>query len=223
MAKSVLTSFQKEILTAIVEDSFFKKSFYFSGGTALSEFYLRHRFSEDLDFLTAKNISFEEIHKKLADKLKKLRIDSFEHRAEKGAKLFFLRRGKNEVVRVDFNYYPFKRLKKGKKFKGFEIDSLFDLAVNKIEAILTRPAARDFVDLYFILKEKKFAWPTLLSGLKKKFFWKIDPLYLASRLIKIGGLHDYPKMIKKLSRKNLVAFFIKEAAKFNGEVIFGGG
>ncbi|MDR1696214.1 MAG: nucleotidyl transferase AbiEii/AbiGii toxin family protein [Endomicrobium sp.] len=25
-------------------------SFYFSGGTALSEYYLRHRYSEDLDF-----------------------------------------------------------------------------------------------------------------------------------------------------------------------------
>ncbi|MEW5692252.1 MAG: nucleotidyl transferase AbiEii/AbiGii toxin family protein [Candidatus Hydrogenedentota bacterium] len=31
-------------------EKFFTQKFYLTGGTALSEFYLKHRISEDLDF-----------------------------------------------------------------------------------------------------------------------------------------------------------------------------
>lgn len=218
-AKRILTPFQKEIFEIIIQDSFFKESFYFSGGTALAEFYLKHRFSKDLDFFTPKDFSFEEIHKRLDPKFKKLGIDSFEHRVQAGAKLFFLRRPKQEVVTLDFNYFPFKRLEKGKRFQSFEIDSFFDLAVNKLDTILTRPHARDFIDFYFIFKEKEYDWPTLLTGLKKKFLWQVDLLFLTSRLIMIENLHDYPKMIKRLTRKNLIRFFEKEAKKFKKEIL----
>ena len=217
-SKSILTAFQKQIFMAIIKDEFFKKSFYFSGGTALSEFYLKHRFSKDLDFFTPKDFSFEEIHKRLAPKFKELGVDSFEHRVQAGAKLFFLKRGKEEVVTVDFNYFPFKRLKKGKKFKNFEIDSFFDLAVNKLDTVLTRPHARDFIDFYFIFKERNYDWPTLLDGLKKKFLWQVDPLFLASRLTIIKSLHDYPKMIRKLSTRGLINFFQRQAKKIDTEV-----
>lgn len=217
-AKSILTPFQKEIFEAIIKDKFFKKSFYFSGGTALAEFYLKHRYSKDLDFFTPKEFSFEKIHKRLDPKFKGLEIDSFEHRVQAGAKLFFVRRGKEEVVTVDFNYFPFKRLKKGKKYQNFEIDSFYDLAVNKLDTILTRPHARDFIDLYFIFQEKRHSWPILLEGLKEKFLWQVDPLFLASRLTLIKNLHDYPKMVKRLTRKNLTRFFEKEAKKFQKKI-----
>lgn len=215
--KTILTPFQKEIFEIVIQDSFFRQNFYFSGGTALAEFYLKHRFSKDLDFFTPKDFRFEEIHKRLAPKLKKLGIDSFEHRIQAGAKLFFLRRPKQEVVTLDFNYFPFKKLKKGKKFQRFEVDSLFDLAVNKLDTILTRPHARDFIDFYFIFKEKKYDWQKLLTGLRKKFLWQVDPLFLASRLILIENLHDYPKMTRRLTRKK--RFFEKEAKKFEKKVI----
>lgn len=186
----------------------------------MAEVYLKHRYSKDLDFFTPKDFSFAEIHKRLDSKFKKLGIDSFEHRVQAGAKLFFLRRGKEEVVTVDFNYFPFERLKRGGKIQDFEIDSFFDLGINKLDTILTRPYARDFIDFYFILKERKYNWPTLLGGLKKKFLWQVDPLFLASRLTLIKNLHDYPKMIKKLTRKNLLNFFEKEARKFEAKLIW---
>ena len=47
---SILTPTQKQILDQIGKSQFITSNFYFTGGTVLSEFYLKHRFSEDLDF-----------------------------------------------------------------------------------------------------------------------------------------------------------------------------
>jgi len=56
MGKTILTKTQKEILNYLSKDKDFTSNFYFTGGTALSEFYLQHRLSEDLDFFSEKEI-----------------------------------------------------------------------------------------------------------------------------------------------------------------------
>lgn len=57
-------------------------------------------------------------------------------------------------LKVDFNYYPFPRINIGKKFKNLFIDSIYDIAVNKIHTVFMKPRIRDFVDLYFIFKKE---------------------------------------------------------------------
>ena len=47
----ILTKEQQIILSEISKNPFFN-DFYFTGGTALSAFYLKHRYSEDLDFFS---------------------------------------------------------------------------------------------------------------------------------------------------------------------------
>src|SRR3989344_8189249 len=47
----VLTREQQIILSEVSKESYFT-IFYFTGGTALSAFYLQHRYSEDLDFFS---------------------------------------------------------------------------------------------------------------------------------------------------------------------------
>jgi len=216
--KSILTNFQKNIFFVISGENFFRENFYFSGGTALAEFYLKHRYSEDLDFFTLKKISYSQIQKILNLKMAKMGVDNFETRAIGGTKIFFFKREKKEVVKVEFDYFPFKRLQKGKKFKGIEIDSLFDLAVNKLNTILTRRYARDYIDLYFILRQEEYSWQKLLNGIRKKFSWQVDPFNLAVRLGKIEELHDYPRMIKKFSRSQMIKFYQKQAIHFNQKI-----
>jgi len=216
--KSILTNFQKKIFFVISGEKFFRENFYFSGGTALAEFYLKHRYSEDLDFFTLKKISYSQIQKILNLKMAKMGVDNFETRAIGGTKIFFFKREKKEVVKVEFDYFPFKRLQKGKKFKGIEIDSLFDLAVNKLNTILTRRYARDYIDLYFILRQEEYSWQKLLNGIRKKFSWQVDPFNLAVRLGKIEELHDYPRMIKKFSRSQMIKFYQKQAIHFNQKI-----
>src|SRR3989338_300271 len=47
----ILTDFQEEIIRELSSTPL-KDSFFLTGGTALSAFYLEHRYSEDLDFFT---------------------------------------------------------------------------------------------------------------------------------------------------------------------------
>lgn len=51
MAKTILTNKQQILLNLISRQKDLISSFYLSDGTALSEYYLHHRLSEDLDFL----------------------------------------------------------------------------------------------------------------------------------------------------------------------------
>ena len=51
MAKevSILTEEQEEFLSLAGQSKYISRNFYFTGGTPLAEFYLRHRLSEDID------------------------------------------------------------------------------------------------------------------------------------------------------------------------------
>jgi hypothetical protein len=120
---------------------------------------------------------------------------------------------------VDFSYYPFPRIEKGLKYKNIEIDSLHDIAVNKVHTIAIKPRARDFIDIYFIIKEKKYSFEKLLMDAKVKFDWHIDPIELGSQLLRARDLKDYPKMIKKIDHQDFQQFFLKEAGKLKNKIL----
>lgn len=56
MAKSLLSINQKLFLNFVNGEKLIYDFFYLTEGTALSEFYLHHRYSEDLDFFLKKNL-----------------------------------------------------------------------------------------------------------------------------------------------------------------------
>jgi len=217
--KSILTPFQKSILDEICREKFITENFVFGGGTALSEFYLKHRYSEDFDFFTENQILFDELRIKLVSLSRKLGIKSVEYREIQSAKIFFLKGNKREVVKTDFNYFPFPNFSKAKIYKGLRISSLQDIAISKLDTILTGNKARDFVDFYFIQKEHPFNFEFLLRKIEEKFSLKIDPLFLGSRLLQINKLKDYPKMIKNFSSKDLVAYFDELAKDQRNKIV----
>jgi len=53
---SFFTNEQKAIFDQVKQSDFLKSNFYFTGGPALSEFYLQHRYSDDLDFFSENKI-----------------------------------------------------------------------------------------------------------------------------------------------------------------------
>lgn len=205
--KTILTPFQKNVLDGICGDKFITENFCLGGGTALSEFYLKHRYSEDFDFFTENEIPLEEIRIKLDRIFKKIGVKSVEYRELQSSKIFFLKSGQKEVVKTDFNYFPYPRFGEMKDYKGLKIASLLDIAISKLDTILTRSKARDFVDLYYIQKENPFDLKFLLKKLEERSGCKIDPLFLGGCLLKIENLYDYPKMIKSFSRGDLIAYF----------------
>lgn len=134
-SQSILTAHQKKVLKAVAEEDYFSKRYYLAGGTALSEFYLKHRFSEDLDFFTEKSeVNKIPVLRFFQDKLKSLGIDKIDTKQIMGLFTLFLKFRDGEVLKVDFNYYPFTRIERGKKFGNLEIEA-GDFRINELASM----------------------------------------------------------------------------------------
>lgn len=214
MGKITLTPEQEFVFEKIAEDEYLKRQFYLTGGTALSNFYLHHRLSEDLDFFSETQFSDPSIIKFMRGISSALTAKS-KFTQQEETRIFELRI-KNTILKIDFNYYPFERIKKGKIFKGVEIDSLFDIAVNKLLLLNQRTDIKDFVDLYFLLKNYT-VWG-LMAGVQKKFAMGLDPILVAADMLKIEDLEYLPKMLKPLKIENLRDYFRQQAKKIGGKI-----
>src|SRR6185312_14892327 len=58
----------------------------------------------------------------------------------------------HEFGRIDFAEAPYPRAEKPVDWHGVRVESLLDMTINKVQTILTRFKARDFVDLFFLLR-----------------------------------------------------------------------
>ena len=205
----VLTRKQKIILAEVVKDKIFQK-FYFTGGTALSAFHLQHRESEDLDFFSETKFELEPIFNFFSQIGK---LYKFELNAEFLEVVYILRLKyeDGEVLKVDFGHYPYKRVKSGKVIDGITIDSLIDIAINKLQTITQRSTVKDFVDLYYLLEE--FTVWDLMEGVRVKFGQKLEPFIIASDFLKVEEFEYLPKMIKPLTLQQLKDYFRKKAVE----------
>ncbi len=203
-----LTKEQKIILDEIKKNDFLRSQFYFTGGTALSAFYLNHRYSEDIDFFSEKKFD-NQIILTLMQQWSRKHSFTFQSRFSQVVYVFNLIFSNKASLKIDFAYYPYKRLQKEAHMDTIQIDSLTDIAVNKLLTISQRDDVKDFVDLYFLLE--KFTLWDLIEGVKMKFKMKIEPLLLASDLLKVEDFDYLPKMIKPLSLEELKSFFRQKA------------
>ncbi|MEK7111156.1 MAG: nucleotidyl transferase AbiEii/AbiGii toxin family protein [Patescibacteria group bacterium] len=216
MAATILTSRQKQILAILAKDKIFSKHFYLSGGTALSEYYLHHRVSEDLDFFSENEIEkiwLNSLAKKIIKTIgfKKLDIEESFNR-----NLVYFSTPVT-TIKTEFTYYPFVRIEPFVIKNGIRVDSLTDIAVNKFFTVYQKPTARHFIDLYLILTEKKYTWDQLEKLARIKFETDIDPIQLGSQLIKSDIVKDMPKMIKKLSNAQWRSYFIEQASRLKSK------
>ena len=147
----ILTKEQQIILAQVKKEPFFEQ-FYFTGGTALSAFYLQHRYSEDLDFFTEKKFDTQDIFD-LVDSWSKQHDFTFTSEFHQVVYIFMLTFKNKEVLKVDFGHYAHKRIEENNIIDGLKTDSLTDIAVNKLLTVTQRSNVKDFVDLYFLLNK----------------------------------------------------------------------
>ena len=73
MGQTILTPHQSQFLELVGQEPDLVKDYYFTGGTALTEYYLKHRISEDIDLFTERfevdQILIEAFLKKISEKL----------------------------------------------------------------------------------------------------------------------------------------------------------
>ena len=70
---------------------------------------------------------------------------------------------------MKFVHYNYPKLKKRKKWNGVYIDSLDDIAANKLMAFFDRNEPKDLFDLYFLITKKGYKVQKLLKLTEKKF------------------------------------------------------
>lgn len=215
---SILSQNQKKILSEIAADPYFQKRFYFTGGTALAEFYLQHRFSFDLDFFSPQELENEIIFNKVSRWSKKHHFTIKNSRFVEVVYRFEVEWKGEETFGIDFSSYPYPQLEKGKNYRGLPIDSLKDIAVNKLLTINQRSEVKDFVDLYFLLRKKFNIWE-LIYGTEYKFSRKVDILLLAEDLLGVEDFDYLPQMIKPLTLKKLKTFFRQLALQLGKKAV----
>ncbi|MEX2007477.1 MAG: nucleotidyl transferase AbiEii/AbiGii toxin family protein [Candidatus Levyibacteriota bacterium] len=192
--------------------------FYLSGGTALAEFYIPYRLSEDLDFFSEEEVKIDEIIAYLTKIKEELAFKSYEFNTSFNRNLFFLD-FEDQRLKLEFTYYPFAQINEPKEQLGIKVDSIEDIAVNKLFTIYQRPRSRDFMDLFMIIKKQNFTIDELIKKAKIKFDSHVDPLKLGSQFFLVKELKDYPKLKENLDEKDWQNFFLDEAKKLGQKII----
>jgi len=215
---SILNKKQKLFLNLFAGNVSLSDKFYLTGGTALCEYYIPYRFSEDLDFFSEQEINPKEIIVFLESTKKQLGYRTFEYNTSFNRNLFFLKFS-HEELKLEFTYFPFAQIQKPITKQGIKIDSVQDIAINKLFTIYQKPRARDFLDLYMICQKYDFSIKDLIAKAKIKFDTHLDLLNLGSQFLKANELKDYPRLIKPLNDKLWRDFFQKQAEKLGKEII----
>lgn len=190
----------------------------FTGGTALSEVYLQHRLSEDLDFFTRSPVMDHKISAFIDKAKATIGYTSYEKRVYSGLFMYTLTFPDGDRLKLDFNEYDFPPVERGTKLSKLDVDSIFDIAVNKLEAILSRAKSRDFVDLYLAMPVIGCDFDQVRMRLANKFSGIRDDEEIIRHLVKVVDFIDYPTMLVPFDRQNMIDFFLAEAKKLEHKI-----
>lgn len=191
---------------ALLGKSGLLKDAYLAGGSALA-LHLGHRHSLDFDFFTRKHFKA----KNLINSLKK--ISNFEKNTLSQDTLL----GIFNSVKFSLFYLEYPLIQKTKSFLNISLASTADIAAMKLAAIVDRGTKRDFIDLYFLAKEK-YKLKEMLSFYNKKYQKLSENIYSILKALQYfedAEESEMPKMIKKVSWEEIKRFFEKEVLKLS--------
>ena len=209
---SLLTPFQKKIIRKIA-DSPLQQEFHLTGGTALAEFYLQHRYSLDLDFFTADPNAVGRVSAVMDEIADRLNAQVTYTRTLGSFLQCFFESAEGERVQVDFaqdSPYRLQPLETDKSL-GVQVESLTDIACNKLSALFDRAEPKDFVDVFFICQEV-MPFEELVEKARKKHPG-MDDYWLAVALQRVDQIELLPRMIKPVDIEKMKRFFLEQAAK----------
>lgn len=134
------------------------QGFYLAGGTALA-LQLKHRTSLDFDFYTRNHFSSKE----LLSALKKAFPEKIEEISSAEDTLFV----RIDKVSSSFFWYKYRLISPLVKTSGPSLASLGDIAAMKLIALTTRARIRDYIDIFFLIKE--LGLPKMFAAARKKY------------------------------------------------------
>lgn len=207
MFEETLVRGAKDIL-AVLGRSDILPDAYLAGGTAAA-LQLGHRVSVDFDFFTAKEFK----PKVFSANLSKLGSFSGEQ-TDKGTVL-----GTFKGVKFSLFNYKYPLIFPSLNYLELRVADIRDIAAMKIDAIASRGAKRDFVDLYFICEAGY-----TLSGILKFYYKKYGKaavaniIHIQKSLVFFNDAEPekMPKMLKSAEWEEIKRYFEREVKKLAG-------
>ena len=134
MESSILTPLQKTVLVALFDHGLGDRGYYLTGGTALSVFYLHHRYSDDLDFFTRKRSSLMEDFRNFNEILTSIGlVVTSQDVTEAYARLFIHPEDlKDTTLKIEFARDVPAMMAAPGIYNHITVDSFEDISVNKV-------------------------------------------------------------------------------------------
>ena len=159
------------------------KEFILVGGTSLA-LQIGHRMSIDLDLFCSDEIEIATI----TDLLQNLGKVEILNQTKSILNLFI------DDIKVDFVSYRYKLIKDFLQIDEFRLASIEDISAMKLAAITGRGSKKDFIDLYFILKQ--FSLSEIFEFYNRKYPDSSDFLvYKSLMYFDDAELEPMPKML----------------------------
>ena len=183
--------------------------FYLAGGTGLA-LKLGHRISVDFGFMSSKVIPSKLLNtaEKLAGALK---LSSRIVVNNRGELTLFI-----GETKLTFLHYPFPVLSPLVSFEKIRIASILEIAAMKAYTLGRRGVFKDYVDIYFILKNGE---PLKSIGdlASQKYGDSFDMRLFLEQLVYLRDIEDtYIQFLKgKVDKKKLQKFFEEKIRKFS--------
>ncbi len=209
MGETILTTNQQRLLLEAKRDKKITDTFYLTGGTALSNYYLHHRTSEDFDFFSEQELKHQDLIQWSQKVAKKTGASDIEFQTLSGQFIYYFHYEK-EVVKVDFAYYPFEHIGEFFHDESLRVSSILDIGVNKLHAIMTRKRGRDYVDLFEIIRSE-ISLNELIRNYRLKFDLYISPEEWAKYFAAVIDATDQPRFLGSRNWTNIENFFLREA------------
>ena len=184
------------------------KGFVLAGGTALA-LQLGHRVSFDFDFF-----SHQFIAKDVLNKVKRIFPDR---------NITPLVNNKDELtvlvdgVKTSFIYYPFSVGGKRILYQGVPLMPADWIAVTKAYTMGRRGSWKDYVDVFYALKQKVISLPMLIKRAQKVFGQAFHARLFLEQLIDLRDIEDAELIFlkKSVSKKTVQTFFEQQIKKIN--------
>lgn len=190
-------------------------SFYLTGGTALSAFYIEHRLSKDLDFFTDTEeqmppIEFLTVLIRRLPSVKDIRYERLFDR-----RIFEVVFKDSDTLKVEFSTYPFKSVEERTKAGRLVVDSLLNIVTGKLFALTDRYDPKDFVDLYFVLRNYDRGLEDLIKKTEDRFEISGLEYIIPERLLLVKriGPDDLPIMLKDINAEEMKRYLLGKASE----------
>lgn len=185
--------------------------FILAGGTALA-LQIGHRISVDFDFFTTEDIS-----PSLLDKVKRVFAEyAVAPLVNNKDELTFIVNG----VKVTFLKYPFKQVYKSLKYEELELFNEKEIALTKAYSVGRRGAYKDYIDLYFLLKERLITLKEIVEKCEEKYAEAFNSRLFMEQLIYLDDIEEIDINFLKegVSKENLLKFFETEVSGFKDQL-----